>query len=213
MTHDGSQLTIVKVSGTETGTFSGLAQGGTINSNGVAYTASYAGGTGHSIVLTANPAASSTVVGSSAKPASWVASIMFAATVSSSGSGAPTGTVTFKDGSTTLGTGALNGSGQATFSTSSLSVAGHSITAVYGGDTNFTGSTSSALSENENQDGTATTIASGANPSVFGQSITFTATVAAASPGGGVATGSDTFKDVTVTPGKPRAGTDSTRRR
>jgi RHS repeat-associated protein len=201
VTHDGSQLTIVKVSGTEAGTFSGLAQGGTISSNGVVYTASYVGGTGHSIVLTANPAASSTVVTSSANPGLFGQSITFTATVSSSGSGTPTGTVTFKDGSTTLGMGGLNGSAQATFSTSSLSVARHSITAVYGGDTNFTGSTSSALSEIENQDGTTTTIASGANPLVFGQSVTFTATVAAASPGAGVATGSVTFKDGAVTLG------------
>jgi hypothetical protein len=46
-----------------------------------------------------------------------------------------------------LGTSALNGSGQATFSTSSLSTASHSITAVYAGDSNFTGSTSAVLTQ------------------------------------------------------------------
>ena len=60
--------------------------------------------------------------------------ITFSATVSPS---AATGTVTFKDGSTTLGTGTLSG-GTATFTptASQLTVAGspHSITAVYGGD-------------------------------------------------------------------------------
>ena len=88
----------------------------------------------------------------------------------SPGTGTPTGTVTFKDGSTTLGTGTLSG-GTATFSTSQLAVGPNSITAVYGGDTNFTTSTSSALTQTVNQDGTTTTVTSSANPSVFGQTV------------------------------------------
>jgi hypothetical protein len=66
--------------------------------------------------------------------------VTFTATVSGAQSGlTPTGTVTFKDGATVIGSGSLNGGGQATFSTSALSGGSHSITAVYGGDTNFTG--------------------------------------------------------------------------
>jgi hypothetical protein len=73
--------------------------------------------------------------------------VTFTATVTATapGAGIPTGTVTFKDGSTTLGTGALNGSGQATFTTASLKMGVHSITAVYGGDARFAGSTSPVL--------------------------------------------------------------------
>ena len=56
-----------------------------------------------------------------------------------------TGTVIFKDGNATLSTGYLNG-GQATFSTK-LSTGTHSITAVYGGDTNCNGSTSKTVSQ------------------------------------------------------------------
>ena len=63
----------------------------------------------------------------------------------SPGTGTPTGTVTFKDGSTTLGSPVALSGGTATISTSQLAVGSHSITAVYGGDTNFTTSTSSAL--------------------------------------------------------------------
>jgi hypothetical protein len=48
----------------------------------------------------------------------------------------PTGTMTFNDGSTVLGTGIVS-LGQAVFSTSALSVGTHTITASYGGDTNF----------------------------------------------------------------------------
>ena len=57
-----------------------------------------------------------------------------------------TGTVTFEDGSKTLGTATLSG-GSATFSINSLAVGSHSITAVYGGDTYDNGSTSSTISE------------------------------------------------------------------
>ena len=71
------------------------------------------------------------------------------------GSGTPTGTVTFLDGSTVLGTGTLNGSGVATYTTGAftLSVGSHSITAVYGADGNYSASTSGTLSETVNHDG------------------------------------------------------------
>ena len=54
------------------------------------------------------------------------------------------------DGSTALGVTALSanaatGSGQATYTTSTLSCAAHRITAVYGGDTNYGGNTSNVL--------------------------------------------------------------------
>src|SRR5207253_402671 len=100
----------------------------------------------------------------------------------------------FKDGAATLGTGALS-AGTATFSTSALSVAAHSVTGVYGGDTNFGGSTSSTLTQIVNSASTTTAVASSANPSAFGQSVTFTATVAATAPGAGTPTGTVTFKD------------------
>jgi hypothetical protein len=64
--------------------------------------------------------------------------VTFTATVTvTSGTGTPTGTVTFKDGGTTLGTGTVGVGGVATFATSTLSSGSHTITAVYGGDTNF----------------------------------------------------------------------------
>ena len=61
-------------------------------------------------------------------------------------SGTPTGTVDFLDGTTPLDTETLK-AGVATFSTSTLTVATHSITAVYSGDTNFTTSTSSVAQD------------------------------------------------------------------
>ena len=56
------------------------------------------------------------------------------------------GTVTFKDGSTTLGSTAVSGNA-ASLTTSSLAIGTHSITAVYSGDTNFLGSTSPVLTQ------------------------------------------------------------------
>ena len=58
----------------------------------------------------------------------------------------PTGTVTFSaDGTPLGGAQPLNSNGIATFTTSTLSVGTHSITAVYSGDSNFAQSTSSPL--------------------------------------------------------------------
>jgi len=57
------------------------------------------------------------------------------------------GTVSFFDGVTLLGTATLNGSSQASFTTSVLSVATHNITATYGGDATHSGSTSPVLSQ------------------------------------------------------------------
>jgi hypothetical protein len=98
--------------------------------------------------------------------------------------------VTFKDGATILGAAGLS-AGQATFTTASLAVASHSITATYGGDIFFkiSDSTASPLTHVVNPASTTTTVASSVNPSVFGQSVTFTATVNAAAPGAGTPTG------------------------
>jgi hypothetical protein len=57
---------------------------------------------------------------------------------------AATGTITFKDGSTTLGTGML-ASGVATYTTGALSGGSHSFTAAYGGDSLYAPSTSPAV--------------------------------------------------------------------
>jgi hypothetical protein len=134
---------------------------------------------------------------SSANPSVFGQSVTFTATITADapGSGTPTGTVTFEDGSTILGTGTLNVSGIASFTTSSLSVGGHSITAIYGGDVDFISSTSSAVNQTVDQDATTSALVSSANPSDFGQSVTFTATVSADAPGAGIPTGTVTFED------------------
>ena len=91
-----------------------------------------------------------TTVTSSALNSNLNSSVTFTATVVAA-SGSPTGTVTFLDGTTTLGTGTLNSTGtptgMATFSTSSLTAGPHSITAAYGGATGYVASTSAAITQ------------------------------------------------------------------
>jgi hypothetical protein len=141
-------------------------------------------------------AATATALASSLNPSTYGKSVTFTATVTSS-AGTPTGTVTFKSGSTTLGNATLSG-GKAGFSTSALSGGSHSITAAYGGAGNFAGSTSKVLTETVNKSNTATSLTSSLNPSNHGQSVTFSASVTS---GGGTPSGTVTFKNGTATLG------------
>jgi hypothetical protein len=110
------------------------------------------------------------------------------------GTGTPTGTVAFMDGTTTFATVTLNGSGVATASIGTLTVGLHPITAVYNGDVNFTGSTSNLVNQVVTKTNTTlSNVTSSANPSVFGQAVTFSTTVGGT--GAGVATGVVTFLD------------------
>src|SRR5262249_25120090 len=79
------------------------------------------------LTQTVNPASSSTSIVSSLNPSPLAMSVTFTVTVTSAG-GTPSGTVTFKDGATTLGTFNLV-NGAASFSTSALTFGGHAITA------------------------------------------------------------------------------------
>ena len=81
------------------------------------------------------------------------------------------------------------------FSTSSLALGNHTVTAVYASDTNFAASSGSRLQVNK--DATTSTVTSSLNPSNHNQSVTFTATVVAAAPGTATPTGTVTFKDGT----------------
>jgi outer membrane protein assembly factor BamB len=94
-----------------------------------------------------NPAATTTSLTSSANPSTVGESVTFTATVADGSANVPTGTVTFLNGTTTLGTGTLNSSGVATFATTALPAGTDEITASYGGDANNEASVSSALAQ------------------------------------------------------------------
>jgi hypothetical protein len=69
--------------------------------------------------------------------------VTLTATVTGTGGAVPTGTVTFFDGGTQLGAAGLT-NGHASLTVTTLAPGGHALTAVYGGDANFTGGGSSA---------------------------------------------------------------------
>ena len=99
----------------------------------------------------AGPSSTVTTLAANPNPSTFGNNVTFTATVTSSG-GTPSGMVTFKDGGNDLGTGMLS-AGQATFGASSLSAGTHTITAVYGGATDFGTSTSAPLGEVVNSSG------------------------------------------------------------
>jgi len=143
-------------------------------------------------------APTSATLTSSLNPSTYGNSVTFTATVSPGGSSAPTGTVSFLDGATTIGTGTLAGNpGVATFTTSAFSVGTHPITAAYAGDSNNGASTSLPVSQVVNQASTATTVTAVPSPGIAGGPETITATVKVFS-GSGTPTGTVTFTSGTT---------------
>jgi hypothetical protein len=92
------------------------------------------------------------------------------------------GLVTFLDGTASMGSATMDANGTAVLSVLMMTPGTHAIAAVYGGNANSAGSTSTAVDEvvQGALTATTTTLRSSANPAVVGQSITFTATVVAA---------------------------------
>jgi hypothetical protein len=129
--------------------------------------------------------------------------VTFTASVSPQiGSNVAAGTVTFLDGTTTLGTSSLNGSATAAFTTTTLAAGTHSIVASYGGDSKDGSSVSSAVSVTvtvavsspQGSTATSTTLSASSTEVLPSQNVTFTAAVAPQS-GGNVPTGTVTFLD------------------
>jgi probable HAF family extracellular repeat protein len=131
---------------------------------------------GRKLVYLLTPKTQTTLT-SSPNPSAYGQTVVFTATVTSISGAPPDGeSVTFKQGSTVLGTGMLT-SGTAAISTSTLGVGTKMVTAVYGGDSNFVGSTSKTVSQVVSKATTTTSVACSLNPSNVGQAVTFTATV------------------------------------
>jgi YD repeat-containing protein len=118
----------------------------------------------------------------------------------SSGLQNPTGTVTFDDGGSSIGSAALAltrftgiTANAATLMLSNLAVGAHTFTASYPGDGNYN---SEALGPNTfsvNKASTTTSLSSSINPSALCQSVAFTTKVSPSSPGAGTPTGSVVF--------------------
>lgn len=153
----------------------------------------YIGSLSSTVPLTATPVNTSLTLTASATtfilPGE---SIVLTAVLSPFTVGPPTTTtnsepVKFFNGTTLLGTGALS-SGVATITTTALPVGADSLTAAYGGDSNYNPSTSNAVTATVSN----VLISSTPNPSTYTQVVTFTGTVASGK------TGTITFFDGTT---------------
>jgi type VI protein secretion system component Hcp len=140
--------------------------------------------------------ATTTTLSTPASTAIYGEPVTFTATVSAEGA-IPVGTVTFFDGMTAI-SGAIDlaaagGLQQASFTINSLGVGPHSITAVFTGNSAFVGSNSAAAALAVTPAATTTTVASAKPSSVYGDTVTFTATVSASAPSTLPPTGSVRF--------------------
>jgi hypothetical protein len=107
--------------------------------------ANTAGSISAALPFTVKLATTATTFTVAPNPAQVLSTVTFTAAVTGNG-GIPTGTVSFFNGATLLGTTTLNGGATATFSTATLAVGTYSVTAVYSGDANDSPSTSAATS-------------------------------------------------------------------
>ncbi len=164
--------------------------------------ATYSGDGGYEVstnglTQTVSKAATTTGITSSVNPSVFGQAVTFDATVAvtNPGAGTPTGTVSFFDGATLLSTQPLAGvvgGGTASFTTSSLTVGTHAVTATFSGDGSFDTS-SGNLTQGVNKSQSTTVVAAN-GPIVQGQPVSFTASVAAVAPGSGIPTGTVSFR-------------------
>jgi hypothetical protein len=178
-----------------------------------AFNGSTGGLPGGQIVTKAN---SRVLLSTSVNPSVFGQQVTFTAVIRpiAPGSGSPQGgTVQFKVDGAGIGASVPVSGGQATTWTTTLAVGSHTVSAVFSGDASFNGSTGTmASAQVVSKAGTTTSVTSSVNPSVFGQSVTFTATVGATAPGSGTPSGSVQFNVDGSTLGGPlvlSAGTAS----
>ncbi|MGC8640994.1 MAG: beta strand repeat-containing protein, partial [Isosphaeraceae bacterium] len=167
----------------------------------VVYTGStnYAASNTASLAQVVTQANTTTTVTSSALPSVYGQSVTITATVAAAapGSGTPTGTVTFYNGSTAISSAQTLSLGKTSITLSNLAVGTYSIKAVYSGSSNYVGS-SGSINQTVNQASTTTMLTTSLATPVYGQAVTFTATVKAVAPGVGKPTGSVDFWDGTT---------------
>lgn len=150
---------------------------------------------------------SDTGVASSANPSRSGQDVTFTATITRQGGGAVAGTVQFQaDGSDLGGPQAVDASGHASVSTSTLAVGNHAITAAFTSSNPNTLNSSGGLAGGQTVQAadTQTTVTSSGNPSELGQAVTFTAQVSTVAPGAGTPGGTVQFSDNGTSFGSPQ---------
>ncbi|WZO99892.1 Ig-like domain repeat protein [Isosphaeraceae bacterium EP7] len=159
--------------------------------------ANYGTSTSTPTTQTVSQAGSSSSLTASTTTPSLNQPVTFQATITGQFGGAVSGTVSFFDGTTLLGSATINDQGIATFLTSSLGLGIHSITAVFNGDSNFFGSTSPAVTITPSET-IAGSVTSSDSQVFYGQDVTLTATFSATSNRGASMTGTVMFYDGTT---------------
>ncbi len=183
-------------SGTASFTTSSLAVGPHRITASYSGDANSLGNTSGPVNQTVQKSSSATTLSSSNTDSTFSVGVTLTANVTSQTAGIPTGTVSFMDGSSTVGTAPLNASGVASLTTATLAVGSHSLTAVYSGDSNSGVSTSGTVAQTVEKITTATVLSSNPNPSAAGATVHLSATVTASlTPAGTPLTGAVTFTD------------------
>ena len=135
-------------------------------------------------------AASTVVLTSSMNPAVYGQPVTLTATVTDSAGQTPTGFVVFAEGSTVYGTVSLS-AGVAQIVLPTLTTGKHTITAQYSGDSSD-GSAKASLAQVITGASSTTTVSTDTEPSIYGQTVTFTAVVSSTS---GTPDGTVSFKN------------------
>jgi streptogramin lyase len=120
--------------------------------------------------------------------------IHLTATVTSP-AGTPSGSVTFFDGNTAVGSASLDAGGQAVLATAFRTAGSHTLNAVFDGTAAFAPSQSPALQVTVSSAATTTTLTASANPAPVGKTLTLTVTVTPAFTGAGAPTGLIILRD------------------
>jgi hypothetical protein len=118
-----------------------------------------------------------TILTSNVNPSALGKPVTLTAKVSSPSGGIPTGFVYFRNGATTTLADKALIAGKATFTTNQLPLGLNVLTVIYQGDANYGFSTSAPVNQEVREAASVTTLTSSPNPSSYGQSVTFTATV------------------------------------
>jgi hypothetical protein len=148
--------------------------------------ATYSPGTTSSFSQVVAAAGTTTGIEATPSPSVFTGPVTLTATVlaTAPGGGTPGGAVAFKDNGVDIAgcsTQTLT-EGSTTCVTTALAVASHPLTAVYAGNASYFTSTSSSVSQNVTMAATTTVVATSNNSTVFGESVTFTATTTPTAP-------------------------------
>ncbi len=148
------------------------------------------------MVETVQQIATVTTVATDVNPLNAKATLHLSATVALApgaiSDGSLSGSISFFDGGTQLGTVAINAAGSATLAVSTLSVGIHPITAAFTGSTNYAVSTSPVVNQTVQLTASQTSLSSSSTTSLAGKSITLQTIVTGAT---GTPTGSVSFHD------------------